>query len=312
MARAQGSRAQALLAFESAYGTPPAGGYVRMPFASAGLGAVQPLLDSELLGNGRDPFAPVKDAIDVDGDMMVPVCATSMGYWLKGLLGAPVTTGTGPYIHTYGSGAAILPSLAIEIGHPDVPFFSMYSGVKANELEINMQRKGLITAKVGLIAQGEANAAVTNGGTPSALTLQRFGSFNGSVQRNGTDLGNIVSATLRYSNTLDRVEVLRDDGKIDGLDEGVASLGGQLVARFSGSALFDQAVDGTACSLTFTYEISAGVKLTFTAHEVYLPRPRKEVSGPAGVQMTFDWQASKATSPARMMTAVLTNAVVSY
>lgn len=312
MARAQGSRAQALLAFETVYGTPPASGFLKFPFASSGLGAVQPLLDSELLGNGRDPYAPVKDAIDVDGDIAVPVCAISMGYWLKALLGAPTKTGTGPYVHTFVSGAASLPSLSIEVGHPDVPFFSMYSGVKVSELEINMQRKGLITAKLGLIAQGEAVAAATAGGTPTVLDLQRFGSFNGAVQRNGVALGNIVSATLRYSNGLDRVEVLRDDGKIAGLDEGVASLGGQLVARFDGSALYDQAVDGTACSLTFTYEISPSVKLAFTAHEVYLPRPRKEVSGPAGVQVTFDWQAARATSPGRMMTAVLTNSVVAY
>ncbi|MDN5786911.1 phage tail tube protein [Pseudorhodobacter sp.] len=313
MARAQGSRAQALLAFESAYGTAPASGYLKVPFASAGIGAAQPLLDSELLGNGRDPFAPVKDAIDVDGDMVVPVCAVSMGYWLKGLLGAPTTTGaSAPYTHTFVSGAATLPSMALEIGHPDVPFYSMYSGVKANMLTINMQRKGLITATVGLIAQGETTATSSAAGSPTATVLQRFGSFNGSVQRNGSDLGNIVSANLAYSNTLDRVEVLRDDGKIEGLDEGVATLGGQLVARFDGAALYNQAVDGSSCSLSFSYEISAGVKLTFTAHEVYLPIPKKEVQGPAGVQVTFDWQASKATSPARMMTAVLTNSVAAY
>jgi hypothetical protein len=312
MARAQGSRAQALLAYETVYGTPPATGYQRIPFASSGLGAVQPLLDSELLGNGRDPFAPVKDAIDVDGDMVVPVCANSMGYWLKGLLGDPVTTGTGPYTHTFVSGADALPSMAIEIGHPDVPFYSMYSGVKANEMDINMQRKGLITATLGLIAQGEANDTSSGGGSPATPTLQRFGSFNGSVQRNGTDLGNIVSASLKYSNTLDRVETLRDDGQIEGLDEGVSSLGGQLVARFDGSALYDQAIDGSACSLSFTYEISASVKLTITAHEVYLPRPRKEVSGPAGVQVTFDWQAAKSIGLGQMMTAVLINGVESY
>ena len=38
MARAQGARAQMALAFETNYGTPPASGYTRMPFASATLG----------------------------------------------------------------------------------------------------------------------------------------------------------------------------------------------------------------------------------------------------------------------------------
>lgn len=50
MARAQGARAQMALGFETVYGTPPAGGFTRMPFASTSLGSEQPLLNSELLG----------------------------------------------------------------------------------------------------------------------------------------------------------------------------------------------------------------------------------------------------------------------
>ena len=73
MARAQGARAQMALGFESAYGTPPAAGdFWRMPFVSSNLGAEQPLSSSELLGYGRDPLAPVKDAITVDGDVVDP------------------------------------------------------------------------------------------------------------------------------------------------------------------------------------------------------------------------------------------------
>ena len=79
MARAQGARALMALAFETTYGTPPAGGFTRMPFASTSLGAEQPLLNSELLGYGRDPLAPIKDAVMADGDVVVPVHFES--YW---------------------------------------------------------------------------------------------------------------------------------------------------------------------------------------------------------------------------------------
>ncbi len=82
MARSQGARAQMALAFETAYGAPPAGGWRRVPFASASLGAEQPLLNSELLGYGRDPLAPIKDAVTADGDVVVPLDAEALGFWL--------------------------------------------------------------------------------------------------------------------------------------------------------------------------------------------------------------------------------------
>jgi hypothetical protein len=57
MPRAEGARAQMALAFETTYGVAPDNAWWRMPFASITLGAEQPLLNSELLGYGRDPFA---------------------------------------------------------------------------------------------------------------------------------------------------------------------------------------------------------------------------------------------------------------
>ena len=77
MARAQGARAQMALAFETTYGTAPASGFTRIPFASTTLGSEQPLLNSELLGYGRDPLAPIKDAVTADGDVVVPIDAAA-------------------------------------------------------------------------------------------------------------------------------------------------------------------------------------------------------------------------------------------
>ena len=94
MARAQGARAQMALAFGTTYGTPPASGYTRMPFASATLGAEHPLLASELLGYGRDPLLPITDAFATDGDIVIPIDAAAFGFWLKAAFGTPTTTGT--------------------------------------------------------------------------------------------------------------------------------------------------------------------------------------------------------------------------
>lgn len=312
MARAQGARAQMALAFESVYGTAPATGFRTVPFASTSLGSEQPLLASELLGQGRDPVAPIKDALTADGDVVVPIDVENFGLWLKGTFGAPTTTGTTPKTHTFQSGNWTLPSMAIEVAMPEVPRYAMYTGCMVDQLSWQMSRSGLLTATARLIAQGEAIDTLTAAGTPTTLALQRFGHFNGAVKRNGAALGNVVSAEVTYANGLDRIETIRNDGKIEGADPGMAALTGKIEVRFADSTLVTQAIDGTPCELEFAWSLGANASFTFTAHAVYLPRPRIEIPGPQGIQASFDWQAAKATSPARMCTATLVNTVTAY
>ena len=312
MARAQGARSLMAAAFETTYGTAPASGYMQMPFASASLGAEQPLLSSELLGYGRDPLAPIKDAVTADGDIVVPIDAEAFGFWLKAAFGAPTTTGTTDKTHTFTSGNWNLPSLSIETAMPEVPRYAMYSGCVLDQISWQMQRSGLLTATAKLIAQGEAIATSSAAGTPTGWNLQRFGHFNGAIKRNGAPLGNIVSADITYANNLDRVETIRSDGRIDGADPSIAALTGKIDVRFADMTLMDQALNGTASSLEFSYTISANVTLTITAHAVYLPRPRAEIQGPQGIQASFNWQAAFDANAGRMCTITLKNTIASY
>lgn len=314
MARAQGARAQMALGFESVYGTPPAATHFwKMPFASSNLGSEQALLASELLGYGRDPITPVKDAINSEGDIVIPLDARFLGVWLKALFGDPTTTGaSAPYTHTFQSGGWTLPSMAIEIGMPDVPFYGMNKGCMANSIAWTMQRSGLITGSVNVIAQGETTGSTSSAGTLNELVLSRFGAFQGSVKRNGTQLGNIVSAQLTYSNNLDKVEVIRSDGMIDGADPGLAALTGTMDVRFADTTLISQATAGTSCEIEFAYTIDAANSFKLTAHAVYLPKPKLALEGPGGVQASFAWQAARDSTLGRMCTAVLVNNVASY
>ena len=313
MARAQGARALMSLAFETTYGTPPASGFTRMPFASTSLGAEQPLLNSELLGYGRDPLAPIKDAVTADGDVVVPLDAEAFGFWLKAAFGTPTTTGAeAPYTHEFQSGSWTLPSMSIETGMPEVPRYAMYSGCVLDQITWQMQRSGLLTATARLVAQGETVGTATSAGTPAALELKRFGHFNGAITRNGTALGNVVSAEITYANNLDRIETIRSDGRIDGADPSIAALTGRIEVRFADQTLVTQAINGDPCEMEFAYVLPSGESFTFTVHAVYLPRPRIEISGPQGVQATFVWQAARDSIVGRMCTATLINDIEEY
>jgi hypothetical protein len=82
--------------------------------------------------------------------------------------------------------------------------------------------------------------------------------------------------------------------------------------RFADSTLVNQAIPGDPCELEFAYSLPSGESFAFTAHAVYLPQPRVEISGPQGVQATFDWQAARDTALGRMCTATLINDVEDY
>ena len=91
MARAYGSSATLLLKRELAYGQAAAGDYIRIPFNRCTLGSEQGLIDDPVLGQGRDPYAPLQDAIMDEGEIVVPVHPRYLGIWLTGLFGDPVS-----------------------------------------------------------------------------------------------------------------------------------------------------------------------------------------------------------------------------
>jgi hypothetical protein len=251
--------------------------------------------------------------VTADGDVVVPIDAAGFGFWLKAAFGDPVTTGAAaPYTHEFRSGAWELPSMSIETGMPEVPRFAMYSGCVLDQLTWQMQRSGLLTATARLVAQGETVGTTTSAGTPADLALKRFGHFNGAISRNGTALGNVISAEIAYANNLDRIETIRSDGRIDGADPSIAALTGRIEVRFADSTLVSQAINGDPAEISFAYVLPTGEAFTFTVHAVYLPRPRIEISGPQGVQATFDWQAARDNVVGRMCTATLINDIEVY
>jgi hypothetical protein len=313
MARAYGWNAQLLLAFESTYGTPPVSGFKKVPFVSSGLGSQQGLIASNVLGLGRDPTQPYQDVINVDGDIVVPVDLRNMGQWLKALFGAPTTTGSSaPYSHAFKSGGVTLPSIALEAGMPQIPAYYMMAGVRANSIAFNFTRSGEATATINCIGQGETRNASTQGGTPMQANYTRFSQFQGAIKQGGSALANVTSASVTYSNNLEKIETIRADGKLDGVDPGIAALTGSVAVRYADNTLIDLASAGTAVDLEFSYTIDANNKLIILCHEVYLPKPKLGIQGPGGVEASYDFQGAKNTAANAMVTVTLVNDVASY
>lgn len=256
----------------------------------------------------------VYDAVGVDGNAFTLSVsadpksnATVSGATLSGGAAA------GAYNHVFKSGALELPSASIEIGNPDVPSYAMNYGLGADKLAIQYQRSGLLNATVSCVAQGEKPRTVASAaGALTALDVVRFSQFTGKVMRSGVSLGDLVSGNLNYSNGLDKAEDIREDGRIDGWDAGQASMTGQCTLRFKDTTLMNLATDSTPIDLVHQWKISATQKLRVVCHKVYLPKPKLSISGPGGIQVSFDWQGAKSTAVGRMATVTLVNDVEAY
>lgn len=225
------------------------------------------------------------------------------------LSGATLAGGAaaGGFRNVFEAGAAELPDACIENGYPEVPDYEVNFGVMVNTIAIDVARSGHLSALMGLIAQGSDTKSVSSAGVPEELALERFSQFSGNISRGGIPLGDVVSGTFNFSNGLDKVEVIRRDGRIAGADPGIMSATPSIVMRFKERALLEIARNGEPIDITWAWRISAAKQLRFTLHSVYLPRPRRPVSGPGGVQVTFNCQASQKFGTGRFLTATLIN-----
>ena len=310
MPRAIGANCRLLMIPEATYGTAPSGDWLRMPFLSCDLGAEQPLLDADVIGVGssRDPAAPFLDTVTVQGQAVVPVDLNNIGHWLRLLLGPPNTTGTSPnFIHSFGSGAAALPSNSVEIGYPDVPNYDLCTGVRADTLEIDFSPTGPATATFGLMGQGSTRGTSSSGGTATSAAYTAFNKAQGAISRNGAALAQVTGARLTYANGMEMVRTIRADRKVEGVDPGIARATGQITARFADTTLLNQAQNNAAAEFAFGYTIDANRSLTFTLYEVYLALAKTPVEGPGGVEASFEFRAAFNATATRMMTTVLQN-----
>ena len=313
MSRAYGWNAQLLIAEESEYGVMPDTGYRKIPFISSSLDSEQNLLSSNVLGLGRDPTQPFQDVINVDGDMAVPVDVRNSGVWLKSIFGESTTTeADGVYTHAFESGKIAIPSYSLEVGLPEVPQFIRFLGVRANSIAFNFQRSGEAQATLNLMAQSESGETSTIDTNPQLFSYTRVSQFQGYVKSGGEFLANVTSASVTYSNNLEKIETIRDDGKVEAIDLGVASLSGSISARYGDNELLDKARAGTPVDVELGYQLSDNLKLVITCHEVYLPKPKRSIDGPNGIECSYDFQGAKNDKVGRMMTVTLVNDVENY
>ena len=315
--RARGANARAVGSFEATPGTVPASSasWFAIPFVSHSLGEERGLIESDLLGQGREMQDPTPDVATNDGDIVVPVDVSNFGRWLRLFLGDPAVTGSaGAYTHVFKSGAQTLPSMSIEIGSPEVPSFSTQRGARGNQMRIAQARSGLLNATCSLVYIGETDpaAATVGAASPTALATTRFPQATGFVRKDGQVLGSVVGADFTFSNNLEKIETIQPDGRIEDSDPGMASMTGSVTIVFKDTTLLAAASTSppTPVELAFGWTVGS-FSLVFLVGRAFLPRPKRPITGPNGIQAQFNWQSAKAAG-GNALVVTLANDVASY
>jgi len=219
---------------------------------------------------------------------------------------ASALTGGG-YTHQFISGKTDIPSYTLEAGMPEVPAWFCHTGVKFNSVALEFSRSGPASATINAIARGEDRFDTSRGGTPTSLPFTRISQFQGAIKRNDSSVANLTAGSLNYSNNLEKIETIRNDRKIDGIDPTIASLTGRIDVRFADTSLIDLASNGTPVDLEFSYTIDANSSIRFIAHEVHLPKAKLGIEGPGGIQASFEFQGARNEKVGRMLTVMLQN-----
>ncbi len=325
-ARASGTDAVHLIAKETTYGTPVSGAagqiYRRMPLRSYSLGAEQPLEEDPVWNRSRPEASdPAEGNKSVTGDIVLPMDSRGVGFALMMALGAAETTliSAGLYEHVFLSGKDLF-SFASQIGHPKltVPKWRTHTGVKIGGMQFPMARNGRAVMTLPLIAQGEIK---DTGGTPQRDTnplifdYLPFNNARGSIKVGGAALANVTAGQFNYSNGLEPVETIRPDMMIDGVDDGIRSLGGSVDVRYgSDSTLDDLADTNTPAAMEYGFKIGSKPPwgLTFEIPRVFFPLTKKPITGPGGIAATANWMAAYDQTAGYLLKVTLRNDVASY
>jgi hypothetical protein len=281
-------------------------------FRSFGVKPAQARTASEILSGFRGRTRGTLGQKTVAGTIATELAAESICFLLKHLVGAPATTGAGPYEHVYevGDGAkALPPGAAFEIDYGAVITGAgrriHYKGCRINQATFTFTPSGPVACSFEVLG-ADWDGTLTDP-LDASLTDPGHNSFSAAHVAVVLSDGSAVDVcfnqlTLVWSNDLDDSQYCISGGGVrDALDEGFVSVGGAVTALFDNAALLNKILADGDCSLVITIQRGSGdgstgnEKVVFTVPAIAFDVTAPEVTGPRGVTLQANWSAHRAS-----------------
>ncbi len=310
-----GRNTQLLLQRETTFRTPPATpAAYRMKWSELEFGRDPQRQEDPTIQN--TPLAVKKDPGDeiFGGSLKAILCLNDIGQWFTLLWGTPVTTGIGPYTHTWTLSLAARPSALLELGYLTASKYPQWLGVMLNTLSWDIKEADQ-SISMEFMAGEEVVPEPTApfDAAPTSYAKNRACAKGGEIYdvQGASTLGRISKASVKISNDLEGQNVA--DGK-DGYGEillGQPSIEGSVTVLFDdGTNIFDHARDHASKPMTLisrNADDSARLQLNLPAVE--FDEAKHKIATSKGLLVDTNWRAhADATAP----TLVLTNGISSY
>lgn len=250
----------------------------------------------------------------VEGPIEFELSAGGMGLLFKHIFGTVVTSGAGPYTHTFTPGQLDGKSFSFQIGKPDqtgVTRAFNYPGGKVADFEISAEIDDYAHLALSLIAADEVVDTPALAAASYPTNFAPFVYTHGSLTIAGAAT-DVTSFSLKGDNKLKggRHFIRATTPAIvkEPKENGIREYTGQLEGDFNDLTAYNRFLNGTEASLVMLFNAGASSQLSITAN-VRFDGETPSVEGAEMLEQALPFKVvgTPAGTDAAALTVVLTN-----
>ena len=281
------------------------------PFRSENIKQNIEYIDTQTLSARHTVRLTKRATTSVEGGFTTELANTSLATLLKHCFGNVVTTGAGPYTHTYTPGDLTGKSMTVQVGRPDaggtVRAFT-YAGTKVANWSLGASVGEFAMLEVGLIGMSESTATALATASYDA-TWSPFTFREATLTVGGVAQSAVRDVTLSGTNAVENRHRLGSGNTLQPLQVGLRDYSGSATVEFADLTIYTMFVNGTEAALVLTF--SNGTQTLTITCNVQVTGETPEVSGFELLAQTVPFRCVSSTSDAAAITAVLVNSEAS-
>lgn len=288
------------------------------PTGETGIGVSRQTKMDEVIGgdidSGGEPYGTFNE---VSGTTNFPMTYERVGFILKAMFGAPTTTGTGTYVHTFTSTVDCLPTFLFQETGADCGASTQidrYNGLMAKSIALSMSPSGDYNIGFSYVGMSHRDS-ITDGITELVETSKvvtattRIKNEHSSLLIDGTSYVLAKDFSLNYDRSTVSENLIGSGANAGDVYALTPKASGNISSLFD-SALYTKAKNETSVPVVLTYTDGTNI-LKITLGEVKFSFKRESKKMGEKYAVNLDYSAFKNTG-SELVKVELTNSIATY